>query len=125
MAKQLTHFTANKIIDSLRGSTWTPPSNLKLALYTTAPTTSGGGTKVTGGSYADQPVTLSAGASSASSNTNTITFVSLPTSTITAAALVDGVSGDVLWFDNGLSISVTAGDNKVVNVGDLDVSFIA
>ena len=125
MAKQLTHYAGNAIGNWFRGVTPPPVSNLSVALYTTAPTTAGGGTKVTGGSYTDLPVTLSAFASSASSNTNALTFINLPACTITGVALVDGVTGDVLWFDNGLSVTVTAGQNRTVLVGDFDVAFIA
>ena len=125
MAKFLTDYAAGQVINWLRGITPTPVSNLKLALYTAAPPETVGGTKVTGGSYTDQAVTLAAPSSGASSNSAVVTFVNMPTCTVVAAALVDGVSGDVLWVQNGLSISITAGENKAAQIGDLDVAFIA
>lgn len=125
MAKFLTDYAGGQVINWLRGISPTPVSALSLALYTVAPTVSGGGTKVTGGSYTDQPVTLAMPGSSTSSNSTVVTFVNMPTCTVVAAALVDAVSGDVLWVQNGLSISITSGENKAVPIGDLDVSFIA
>lgn len=123
MAKRLTDYAANAVGDWMRGTTPPPVSNLSLRIFSVAPTVSGGGTQYPGSS--DQPVTLAAFASSASSNTALLTFSGLSAGTIAAVALVDGVSGDVLWFDDGLSVAVTAGETKVVQVGDLDVAFIA
>ena len=125
MAKFLTNYGANAVIDWIRGVTPPPVSGLTLALYTTAPTVSTAGTQVTGGSYAPQTVTLSAASGGASSNTAVVTFVNLPTCTVVAAALRDSVANETLWVQDGLSISVTSGDNKAVLVGDLDVAFIA
>jgi hypothetical protein len=50
---QATDYLENKIIDHLfRTTTWTKPTALYMALFTAAPSDSGGGTEVTGGSYA-------------------------------------------------------------------------
>ena len=53
-----TNYFASKLLDALfRGRAWTKPTSLKFKLYTTAPTDAGGGTAVSGGSYADASVT--------------------------------------------------------------------
>lgn len=53
-----TNFFANKVIDCLfRNRAWTKPTGLSFGLYTTAPTDAGGGTLVSGGSYAAAAVT--------------------------------------------------------------------
>lgn len=46
-------FLANQINDAVHGAVaYTPPATLYFALFTVVPTASGGGTEVTGGSYA-------------------------------------------------------------------------
>jgi len=40
------------ILHIFRTGSWTKPTDLKVALYTTAPTDAGGGVEVSGGSYA-------------------------------------------------------------------------
>src|SRR4030095_7335610 len=50
---QASDYLENLIVDHLfRTRTWTKPTALYLALYTSAPSDSGGGTEVAGGSYA-------------------------------------------------------------------------
>jgi len=108
----------------------TGPANLYVGLYTTNPTDVGGGTEVSGGSYARVQVasslanwagTQSAGSSSASSgtggttsNNNAITF---PTpsgnwGTVTGFGLFDAVSSGHLLVWGALTT------NKTVNNGD-------
>ena len=51
-------YLANQINDAVHGDvTYVAPATLYLALFTTAPTASGGGTEVSGGSYARIAVT--------------------------------------------------------------------
>ena len=53
-----TNYFANKMLDCLlRARAWTKPTGLAFDLYTVAPTDAGGGTLVTGGSYAAATVT--------------------------------------------------------------------
>lgn len=54
---QASDYLENKIIDHLfRAATWAKPTTLYVALFTSAPSDSGGGTEVTGGSYARVPL---------------------------------------------------------------------
>lgn len=112
-------------------------NQLYVALYTANPSDSGGGTEVSGGSYARVAVastlanwagTQSAGSSTASSgtgattsNNNTITFPA-PTGnwgTVTGMAIYDSLtSGNELYWV-GLTVS------KTVNNGDSAPSFAA
>lgn len=49
----LTDYLENKLVDHIfRASSYTKPSVLAVALFTSAPGEAGGGTEVTGGSYA-------------------------------------------------------------------------
>ena len=46
------NYLSNEILDHVfSGNAFTAPSNYYVALYTVAPTASGGGTEVTGGGY--------------------------------------------------------------------------
>lgn len=54
----LSNYLAKKIQDHVLGNqAYTAPATVYLALYTAAPSASGGGTEVTGGSYARKSVT--------------------------------------------------------------------
>lgn len=126
MAKRLTDPYANAILNWIRGVTPDPISSPKIALFTTAPAADGtGGVQVTGGSYAPQPVTLLAPSAGATSNQYVVTFVNLPACTVVAVGLIDGVSGAVVWYDDGLSVSIAAGENRDIPVGDFDLALIA
>ena len=126
MAKRLTDPYANAVLNWIRGVTPDPISSPQIALFTTAPAADGtGGVQVTGGSYAPQPVTLLAPSAGATSNQYVVTFVNLPACTVVAVALIDGVSGAVVWYDDGLSVSIAAGENRDIPVGDFDLALIA
>lgn len=113
------------------------PTSVYVALLTAAPSDTGGGTEVTGGSYARVTVasslanwagTQSAGSTSASSgtngttsNNNAITFPA-PTANwgvVTHIAIYDASSAGNLLFWGALSVS------KTVNNGDAAPSFAA
>lgn len=144
----LSDFLENKIIDWLfRGqaigitgasaAAGTGPTNLYVALLTAAPSDAGGGTEVSGGSYARVNVAsslanwagtqgagttvASSGTSGTTSNNNAVTF---PTPTanwgvITHFAVYDAVTGGNLLFHGALTTS------KTVNNGDAAPSFTA
>lgn len=144
----MSNFLENKLIDWLfRGqaigitgasaAAGTGPTNLFIGLYTANPTDGGGGTEVTGGSYARVTVassmanwagTQAAGSTVAStgtdgttSNNGAITFPA-PTAnwgTITGFGIFDASSGGNLLFWGALST------NKTVNNGDAAPAFSA
>ena len=124
MAKFMTDVLKHKIIDALRGTSFSVDA-LELALYTVAPTTAGGGTEVTGGSYSAQDFTLDTPASGTADNVGQIQFLDMPGVTVTAAAVRDKLTHEPLWVNDGLSIVCAAGSNKAVNAGELDLSFPA
>lgn len=134
----LSDYLENKLIDwLLRGQAFTPPATVYVALLTAAPSDSGGGTEVSGGSYARVAVasslanwagTQSAGSTAASSgtggqtsNNNAVTFPA-PTANwgvVTHTALYDAASGGNLLAWGAL------GASKTVNNGDAAPSFSA
>lgn len=141
-------FAENKLIDwffraqaiGISGATagaGTGPATLYVALLTAAPSDTGGGTEVSGGSYARVAVTsslanwagtqgagttvASSGTSGTTSNNNSITFPA-PTAnwgSITHAAVYDASSGGNLIAHGAL------GTAKTVNNGDPAPSFAA
>lgn len=94
----LSNYLENALINEvLRNTGYTPAATVYLALFTTATTEAGGGTEVTGGSYARQAITFGAPSDGASNNTATISFTNLPAATITHAAIMDAsTSGNML-----------------------------
>lgn len=120
-------YLENKIIDHmLRNQAYTPPATIYLALFTTATSDAGGGTEVSGGSYARQAVSLSAASGGASENSADITF---PTATadwgtVTHVALMDALTGGNMLMHTPLDASKTVnnGDSFKINAGDLDVT---
>jgi len=134
----MTDYLENKIIDwLLRGQSFTPPSTVYVALFTAAPTDAGGGTEVSGGSYARVGVactlsnwagtqgagttTASTGSSGTTSNNVAITFPA-PTAnwgTVTAFGLFDAPTGGNLLIYGNLNTP------KTINNGDAAPSFAA
>lgn len=144
----MSDFLENKLIDWLlraqaigitgaSAAAGTGPTSVYVALLTAAPSDTGGGTEVTGGSYARVAVvsslanwagTQSAGSTSASSgttgttsNNGAITFPA-PTANwgvVTHIAIYDASSSGNLLFWGALSVA------KTVNNGDAAPSFAA
>lgn len=134
----LTNFAENKIIDALlRAQAIGTPATWYVGLFTAAPSDTGGGTEVSGGSYARVAVTASlanfAGTQSAgsttassgtggtSSNNGAITFPA-PTANwgvVTHFGIFDASSGGNLWIWGALTVS------KTINNGDAAPSFAA
>jgi hypothetical protein len=134
----MSDYLENKIIDWLfRGQSFTPPVTMYVALFTANPTDTGGGTEVSGGSYARVAVTgslanwagtQSAGSTTASSgtggqtsNNNAITFPSPSANwgVITGVGVFDASSSGNLLFWGALTT------NKTVNNGDAAPSYPA
>lgn len=134
----LSNYLENKIIDHLRNvATFTAPATWYFALLTAAPSDTGGGTEVTGGSYARVAMTAngtnlagtqSAGSTAASSGTGGTTSnngaVTFPAPTAdwgvaTHLAVYDASTAGNLLFYVALSPS------KTINNGDNAPSFAA
>lgn len=144
----MSDFVENKLIDwKFRGqalgitggsaAAGTGPTNYYFALFTAAPSDSGGGTEVTGGSYARVTyasslanwagtqgagtTTASSGTGGVTSNNNAVTFPA-PTAnwgTVTHWGLFDASSGGNLCYHGALTAS------KTINNGDAAPSFAA
>lgn len=124
----MTDYLEQKLLDHVfRSVTYTPPSTVYLAFYTSMPTDSGGGTEVTGGSYARQAVTFAAAVSPDGriSNSASAVFTNLPACTVVGCAYVDAsTAGNILMYNDLASPrTFLAGDNCTVAIGDLNVYF--
>lgn len=131
----LSDYLENKLIDHLfRATSYTKPTTLAVALYTAAPGETGGGTEVSGGSYArvsnnpsdtnwkgtqGNTTGASSGTGGQTSNAVSITFPA-PTANwgvITHFAILDATSAGNLLIYGALTTS------KTVNNGDAAPSF--
>ncbi len=125
MAGNLTNYLENKLIDHFLGTTtYTKPSAVYVGLFTVAPSDAGGGTEVTGGSYARQAATFTAASSGATSNDANVDFTGMPAVTTVAIGIFDNItSGNMLLYGTLTTNKTTdAGDTLRIATGDLDIS---
>lgn len=118
---------ANQLLNAvLRGTSYTSPGTVYLALYTSAPGANGTGTEATGGSYGRLPITFSAPANGATSNAAELDFTNMPAATIRGMAIVDASSAGNMLFYGVLTTpkSTNAGDTFTVKLGDLSVALV-
>ena len=138
----MSDFLENEIIDHIfRTGTYTAPTVIAVALFTAAPSDSGGGTEVATGSYARVSVGASdtdwnatqGGTSGDSSGTGGLTDnasdITFPTATaswgtVTHVGIFDATSGGNLLFHGTLTASKTVdnGDTFKFTAGDLDIT---
>jgi hypothetical protein len=119
-------YLENKFLNHvLKVSSFTVPTNIYLALYTDATSDAGGGTEVTGGSYARVVANSWASASGgASSNSAVIDFPGMPAVTVTHIALYDASSGGNRLYHGALTTPkvVPVGETLRFAIGELDVT---
>lgn len=118
-----------------RTATWAKPTALHVALFTAAPSDSGGGTEVTGGSYArvsvpplDANWTAASTTDGLTDNSAAITF-NAPTANwgvITHFGIFDAATVGNLWIHGALTVPKTVNNGDPAPnfaVGALDVTF--
>ena len=113
-------YLENKLLDHVLGNTaFSAPATVYFALYTVAPSDSGGGTEVSGGSYARVAVTnnttnFNAAASGVKRNSTVVTWPTATASwgTVVAVGILDAnAAGNLLFWS-------TLNTNKTVDNGD-------
>lgn len=132
MASGFSDFLELEVLDHVFGAaSYSAPGTTYIALYTAAPSDSGGGTEVTGGSYARVAVTNNATnwpAASAGAKANGTVFdfgtASANWGTVVAMAILDASSGGnfLAWGDLTASKTINNGDSATFPVGDLDIT---
>lgn len=112
----------------MTNGTATRPTAWYVALYTAAPSDSGGGTEVSGNGYARQAVTFAAATSpgGTTSNTGAVSFTASGGNwgTITHIGIHDAVSsGNLLWH-GAMTASkiVNDGDTLEFSIGNIDLT---
>jgi hypothetical protein len=126
MAEMSNYLEDALINGTLRGSTYTAPTNVYVALYTSDPTDADTGTEVSGGSYARQVATFGAPSNGVSVTTADITFPQATASwgTVGWIGLRDASSGGNLLYHTALDASkaIDNGDVFKINSGNLSVT---
>lgn len=119
-------FLENELLDHVfRNSAYTSPAAVYLALYTTAPTDSGGGTEVSTGGYSRQAITFGAASGGAIANTSAVEFTASGANfgTIVAVGIFDAsTSGNLLAWNEITSVIINDGDTLNFPIGDIDVT---
>jgi len=123
----------NALLDEVLGGTnYSPAATVYVALYTAAPSDSGGGTEVTGNDYARVAVTNNAtnwpnASGGAKANGTAITFPPANGGnwgTVTHFGIHDHITNDSLlyWGPVSPNKAVNDGDTASFAIGDLDVT---
>jgi hypothetical protein len=115
----MTTYLANKLLDhAFSLVTFTAPANITTALYTAAPSDAGGGTEVTGGTYArvsqtNNATNWPAASGGSKSNGTAINFgtATADWGTVTHCGLFDGSTNLLMWGALNSSRIVKAGDS--------------
>lgn len=123
-------YLEDKVLNHVFGGTaYTAPSTLYVALYTAAPSDTGGGTEVSGGSYARKSMpdmTVSGTSPTTATNGAAVEFVTATGSwgTVTHVGVFDALtSGNLLgWAALTASKTVSSGDVFRFDAGDLDIT---
>lgn len=125
----LSDYAENALLDWICGEGALADITTHVALFTAAPSDAGGGTEVSGGSYArvaTTPADWNAAASGAKDNANALTFPTATASwgTVTHFGLFDAASGGNLLAWAALSASKTVGSGDIARfaAGALDLT---
>jgi hypothetical protein len=124
---EMSNYLENALINvTLRATTYTAPSVVYLALYTTDPTDADTGTEVSGGSYARQSITFGAPSNGVSVTTADITFPTASASwgTVGWIGIRDALTGGNLLYHSPLDTakSIASGDIFKITAGNLSVT---
>lgn len=119
-------YLENKVLDHVfGGSAYTAPATLYLALYTVAPDDTGGGTEVSGGSYARQTCAFTVSGNLATNTAAVEWPVATGTwGTVVAVGVFDALtSGNLLAYGNLTSAkTIASGDVFRIPTNDLDIT---
>ena len=124
---EMSNFLENSLINgTLRDTTYTAPTTVYLALYTSDPTDADTGTEVSGTSYARQAVTFGAPSNGATTNSAAIEFPQAGGSwgTVAYIGIRDASTAGNLLYHSPLDASKTiaTGDVFRIAAGSLSVT---
>lgn len=124
---EISNYLENALINvTLRATTYTAPTTVYLALYTTDPTDADTGTEVTGTNYARQSITFGAPSNGATTNSAAIEFSQAGSSwgTVAYIGIRDASTAGNLLYHSPLDASKTiaSGDVFRIAIGSLSVT---
>jgi hypothetical protein len=124
---EMSNYLENALINgTIRGTTYTAPTTIYVALYTSDPTDANTGTEVTGGSYARTSVTFAAPSNGASVSNADCTFPQCTATwgTVGWIGLMDASTSGNLLYHTPLDSSKTieTGDIFKIASGNLSVT---
>jgi len=124
---EMSNYLENALINvTLRATSYTAPTTVYVALYTTDPTDADVGTEVTGGSYARTAVTFAAPSNGVTTNSADVTFptCTLAWGTVTHIGIRDALTSGNLLYHTPLDASKTIdlGDIFKITTGNLSVT---
>jgi hypothetical protein len=124
---EMSNYLENALINvTLRATSYTAPTTVYVALYTTDPTDADTGTEVSGGSYARTAVTFAAPSNGVTTNSADVTFPTCTASwgTVTHIGLRDASTSGNLLYHTPLDASKTIdlGDIFKITTGNLSVT---
>lgn len=128
MAGSFSDYLEDKLLKHVFTNTsYTSPSSLYLALYTVAPSDTGGGTELSGSGYTREAVTFSvSGTTTLATNSAAVEFDAATGSwgTIVAVGVFDAsTSGNLLaWSELTTSKAISTGDILRIPSGELDIT---
>ena len=124
---EMSNYLENALINAtLRNTSYTSPTTVYVALYTTDPTDADTGTEIAGNGYARQSVTFGAPANGASTNSTAVEFPQATGSwgTVAYIGLRDASTGGNLLYHSPLDASktISTGDVFRISAGNLSVT---
>ena len=124
---EMSNYLENALINvTLRNTSYTAPTTVYVALYTSDPTDADTGTEVSGGSYARTAVTFAAPSNGVSTNSADVTFptCTLAWGTVTHIGIRDALTSGNLLYHTPLDASKTIdlGDIFKITTGNLSVT---
>ena len=124
---EMSNYLENALINAtLRNTSYTSPTTVYVALYTSDPTDADTGTEVSGGSYSRVAVTFGAPSNGVSTNSANVEFAAATASwgTIGWIGLRDASSGGNLLYHTPLTTSkaIDTGDIFRITTGNLSVT---
>lgn len=123
-----TNYLEDKVLEHVfGGNAYTAPSTLYIGLFTAAPSDTGGGTEVSGGSYARKSAAFTVSGTNPTQASNSAD-VDFPTATadwgtVTHIGVYDALTGGNLlaYASATTSKAITTGDVLRISTGDLDI----
>lgn len=124
---EMSNYLENALVNAvLRNTSYTSPTTVYLALYTTDPTDADTGTEVSGNAYARQSITFGAPSNGVTTNSAVIEFPQATGSwgTVAYVGIRDSLTTGNLLFHTPLDASKTiaTGDVFRVAIGSLSVT---